>query len=158
MPRHFLDLLSLSTDEARRLLDQSFELKRREERGRRKPLLPGRTLGLLFEKPSLRTRVSFEAAIARLGGNAIFLNASDVGLRVRESVIDFDAQIPNRALDLGVTREPEGQSDAGEALHYPPWRDRVAALRPTYRDLRYSADSQGRGRGPAASSRPPEMP
>jgi ornithine carbamoyltransferase len=103
MPRHFLDLLSLSPEEARRLIDQSFKLKRNEERGRRAPLLPGRTLGLLFEKPSLRTRVSFEAAIARLGGNAIFLHASDVGLRVRESAIDF-ARVISQYVDALAVR------------------------------------------------------
>jgi ornithine carbamoyltransferase len=103
MPRHFLDLLSLSPEDARRLIDQSFQLKRNEERGRRAPLLPGRSLGLLFEKPSLRTRVSFEAAIARLGGNAIFLHASDVGLRVRESVIDF-ARVISQYVDALAVR------------------------------------------------------
>jgi ornithine carbamoyltransferase len=103
MARHFLDLMSLAPEEARRLIDQSFELKRNEERGRRAPLLPGRTLGLLFEKPSLRTRVSFEAAIARLGGNAIFLHASDVGLRVRESAIDF-ARVISQYVDALAVR------------------------------------------------------
>ena len=69
----------LSPADALWLIEQSIQLKRDEQRGRRPPLLSGRTLGLLFEKPSLRTRVSFEAAIARLGGDAIFLNGKDVG-------------------------------------------------------------------------------
>ncbi len=89
MPRHFVDLLDLSTDDARTVIDRSIELKRAERRGERPPLLSGRTLGLIFEKPSLRTRVSFEAAIARLGGNAIFLRGEDVGLGTRESIVDF---------------------------------------------------------------------
>jgi ornithine carbamoyltransferase len=103
MPRHFLDVFGLTADEARRLIDESIQLKRHEQRGRRPPLLPGRTLGLLFEKPSLRTRVSFEAAITRLGGNAIFLHASDVGLRVRESAIDF-ARVISQYIDALAVR------------------------------------------------------
>jgi ornithine carbamoyltransferase len=103
MPRHFLDLMSITTAEARRLIDQSIEIKRDEQAGRRPPLLSGRTLGLLFEKPSLRTRVSFEAAIARLGGSAIFLNGKDVGLGVRESVVDF-ARVLSQYIDVVAAR------------------------------------------------------
>ena len=89
MLRHFVDLLDLTADEARMLIDRAIQLKRTGRFGDRPPLLSGRTLGLIFEKPSLRTRVSFEAAIARLGGNAIFLRGEDVGLGTRESVEDF---------------------------------------------------------------------
>jgi len=103
MPRHFLDLVDLRTDDAVWLIERSIQLKREEQRGRRPPLLPGRTLGLLFEKPSLRTRVSFEAAIARLGGNAIFLHGKDVGLGIRESVVDF-ARVLSQYVDALVAR------------------------------------------------------
>jgi ornithine carbamoyltransferase len=103
MPRHFLDLLSLSAAEARALIDQSIALKRDEQGDRRPAILAGRTLGLLFEKPSLRTRVSFEAAIARLGGNAIFLNGKDVGLGVRESLVDF-ARVLSQYVDVLAAR------------------------------------------------------
>ncbi len=103
MPRHFLDLMGITPGEARRLIDQSIEIKRDEQLGRRPPLLSGRTLGLLFEKPSLRTRVSFEAAIARLGGSAIFLNGKDVGLGVRESVVDF-ARVLSQYIDVVAAR------------------------------------------------------
>ena len=57
--------------------------------GDRTPLLPGRVLGLVFEKPSLRTRVSFEAGMAQLGGRSIFLSATDGPIGQRESVPDF---------------------------------------------------------------------
>ncbi len=103
MARHFLDLVDLSTSEARWLIDQSMRLKRDEQCGRRPPLLSGRTLGLLFEKPSLRTRVSFEAAIARLGGDAIFLNGKDVGLGSRESTVDF-ARVLSQYIDALAVR------------------------------------------------------
>jgi ornithine carbamoyltransferase len=102
MLRHFVDLLDLSTDDARALIDRAVQLKRAERRGDRPPLLSGRTLGLIFEKPSLRTRVSFEAAIARLGGNAIFLRGEDVGLGTRESVVDFARVISQYVDGLAV--------------------------------------------------------
>ena len=95
----FSGSLGITPGEARRLIAQSIEIKRDEQSGRRPPLLSGRTLGLLFEKPSLRTRVSFEAAIARLGGSAIFLNGKDVGLGVRESVVDF-ARVLSQYVDV----------------------------------------------------------
>ena len=78
MSRDFVDLFDLGSDDARQLLERAADLKREYVDGVRAPYLPGRTLGLLFEKPSLRTRVSFEAAIARLGGNAIFLHGKEL--------------------------------------------------------------------------------
>jgi ornithine carbamoyltransferase len=103
MVRHFLDLFDIEPTEARDLLDQAAELKRDDQKGIRSPFLAGRTLGLLFEKPSLRTRVSFEAAIAQLGGSAIFLPGKDVGLGVREPVADF-ARILSQYVDALAVR------------------------------------------------------
>ncbi len=104
MVRHFIDLLELTTAEAQRLIDRAIQLKCDENNGHgRPPLLAGRTLGLMFEKPSLRTRVSFEAAIARLGGNAIFLRSEDVGLGNRESVSDF-ARVLSQYIDALAVR------------------------------------------------------
>ncbi len=104
MARHFIDLLQLTTAEAQSLIDQSIRFKSDEQSGHgRPPLLSGRTLGLMFEKPSLRTRVSFEAAIARLGGNAIFLRSEDVGLGIRESVSDF-ARVLSQYIDALAVR------------------------------------------------------
>ncbi len=103
MLRHFVDLLDLSPEDARLLIDRSIELKRAEKSGNRPQWLSGRTLGLIFEKPSLRTRVSFEAAIARLGGNAIFLRGEDVGLGTRESVEDF-ARVIGQYVDALAVR------------------------------------------------------
>jgi ornithine carbamoyltransferase len=102
MVRHFVDLFDLSADEARTLLDRSLALKRKEPVSRSQ-LLSGRTLGLLFEKPSLRTRVSFEAAIAQLGGTAIFLSGQDVGLGARESIADF-ARVISQYVDALAVR------------------------------------------------------
>src|SRR5262249_39283246 len=71
------------------LLRETARLKASLRNGERTPSLLGRVLGLVFEKPSLRTRVSFQAAIAQLGGTSIFLAGSEAGLGSRESVPDF---------------------------------------------------------------------
>ena len=100
MPRNFLDLFDISADEAVGLLDLSQAMKRERNRD---PVLEGRILGLIFEKPSLRTRVSFEAAMAQLGGNAIFLQGKDIGLGVREPVEDF-ARVISQYVDAIAVR------------------------------------------------------
>jgi len=103
MVRHFVDLFETTPEEARSLLDLAAELKREDRSGKRAPALAGRSLGMVFEKPSMRTRVSFEAAIAQLGGNAIFLRGEDVGLGVRESVADF-ARVVSQFVDAFAVR------------------------------------------------------
>ena len=103
MVRHFVDLFDLSAVEAADLLDKSALLKRDQRDGVRKAFLPGRTLGMVFEKPSLRTRVSFEAAISHLGGNAIFLRDTDVGMGRRESIADF-ARVISQYVDALAVR------------------------------------------------------
>jgi ornithine carbamoyltransferase len=103
MVRHFVDAWDLSAEDARGLIGRAIQIKRDERRGHRPALLSGRTLGLVFEKPSLRTRVSLEAAIARLGGNAIFLRGEDVGLGSRESVADF-ARVLGQYVDALAVR------------------------------------------------------
>jgi ornithine carbamoyltransferase len=87
--RHLLTLLDLSTAELNAILTESVRLKAAFRAGQRPPLLAGRILGLVFEKPSLRTRASFEAAIQQLGGSSIFLSATDGPMGQRESVSDF---------------------------------------------------------------------
>jgi ornithine carbamoyltransferase len=87
--RHFLSLTDLSTEELQSLLTDAVRLKAELARGKRPPLLAGRVLGLVFEKPSLRTRVSFEAAMKQLGGGSIFLSATDGPIGQRESVADY---------------------------------------------------------------------
>ncbi len=103
MVRHFIDLFDINAAEAADLLDRASSLKREERHGDRPQLLAGRTLGLVFDKPSLRTRVSFEAAITQLGGNALFLNGKDVGMGVRESVADF-ARVISQYVDALAVR------------------------------------------------------
>src|SRR5881275_1062694 len=101
--RHFLDLLEVSVDELKHLLSEAARLKAIHQRHEPTPLLQGRVLGLIFEKPSLRTRVSFETAMAQLGGSSIFLPGSEVGLGCRESVPDF-ARVMSQYVDAVVLR------------------------------------------------------
>jgi ornithine carbamoyltransferase len=101
--RHFLDLLDLTGEEIADLLNATAELKAAHQRGTRTPALLGRVLGLVFEKPSLRTRVSFQAAMAQLGGASVFMVGNEVGLGSRESVPDF-ARVMSQYVDAVVLR------------------------------------------------------
>jgi ornithine carbamoyltransferase len=101
--RHFLDLSDLTGDEIRSLLQDAARLKAAYRAGDRPAVLAGRVLGLLFEKPSLRTRVSFEAGMAQLGGRSVFLSASDGPLGQRESVPDF-ARTLSEYVDIAALR------------------------------------------------------
>jgi ornithine carbamoyltransferase len=101
--RHFLDLFDLAPEEACYLLAETAKLKNAHESGVRTPVLLGRVLGLVFEKPSLRTRVSFQAAMAQLGGSGVFLTGLEAGLGSRESVPDF-ARVMSQYVDAVVLR------------------------------------------------------
>jgi len=78
----------LSPEEVLRVLDTATDLKRRAKAGDRPALLAGRVLAMIFEKPSLRTRVTFEVGMWELGGHAVYLAPQDVQLGARESVPD----------------------------------------------------------------------
>lgn len=100
--RHILTVEDLSTAEIERIFSISEDLKAKYAEGIREPLLPHRVMALIFEKPSLRTRVSFEAAMTHLGGNAIFLG-DDAGFGKRESIADF-ARVLSQYVDVIVFR------------------------------------------------------
>ena len=86
--RNFTSIASWSRDELATLLDLADELKAERARRRELRLLPGRTIGLIFHKPSTRTRVAFEVGIAELGGMALFLPAAELQLARGESYRD----------------------------------------------------------------------
>lgn len=86
--KHFLDLASCSTEELDNLLETALLLKSEWRNGGNQPVLRDKTLGMIFQKPSLRTRVSFEMAMKHLGGSAIMLGPQEIGLGKRESVPD----------------------------------------------------------------------
>lgn len=102
-PHHFVELFDLKAGEVQTLLDLAIDLKRQGERGHRSPQLAGRILGLVFDKPSMRTRISFEAAMAHLGGSAIYMTGKDVGLGSREPLTDF-ARIMSQYVDAIAVR------------------------------------------------------
>ncbi len=87
--KHLTSLLDLTSEELTAILDKAAELKAKFRNGDRPQLYPGRVLAQLFEKPSLRTRNSFEAAMIHLGGSGIFLTTAEAGLNGRESLPDI---------------------------------------------------------------------
>jgi ornithine carbamoyltransferase len=88
-PRRFVDVDDLSRDELTEVLDRAGALKEALARGDPQRPLEARTLGMIFQKPSTRTRVSFETGMTQLGGHAVFLGPEDVGLGGREPVKDI---------------------------------------------------------------------
>src|SRR5215831_1104296 len=101
--RHFLDLIDVTSDELPHLVTEGARLKAAHKRGEATPVLLGKVLGMVFEKPSLRTRVSFQSAIAQLGGSSVFLPAQEAGLGSRETVSDF-ARVISEYVDGVVLR------------------------------------------------------
>ena len=97
--KHFLSVTDVTPEEFKFLLDYAVELKSRGWIS----LLKNRTLAILFEKPSLRTRVSFEVAMRQLGGQTLYLSPEEVGLGKRESIPDV-ARVLSRFVDGIVVR------------------------------------------------------
>lgn len=95
---HFLSLADLAPDELRSLLEKAIKLKEEWRAGGNPPLLDGKTLGMVFQKPSLRTRVSFEMGMIHLGGQALYLSPQEIKLGQRESVPDV-ARVLSRYVD-----------------------------------------------------------
>lgn len=103
MPRHFLSLLDLSPGELDALIDRAIELKAAQRARRESPQFPGAVLAMIFAKSSTRTRVSFEAGMAQLGGHAMFLSPEDTQLGRGEPIEDT-ARIVSSMVDAIVIR------------------------------------------------------
>jgi ornithine carbamoyltransferase len=88
MPKDFLSVADWSAEEIMQMLARAQELRILHRAGERPQTLQGRTLAMYFEKPSLRTHVTFEAGMAQLGGHAILLRPDQVGIGTRESPLD----------------------------------------------------------------------
>jgi len=101
--RHVIVPEDLSAAEIEAVFAISRDLEEKFAAGRRDALLPGRVLGLIFEKQSLRTRVSFEAAMAHLGGSSLFLGADTGFASSRESIADF-GRVLSEYVDVIVCR------------------------------------------------------
>jgi len=101
--RHFLTLLNLERTELNRIIERAIELKAMRNRGEVYEPLKNRTLGMVFEKSSTRTRVSFEAGMAQFGGHAIFLSPRDTQLGRGEPIEDT-ARVLSRMVDVIMIR------------------------------------------------------
>ncbi|WP_436925541.1 ornithine carbamoyltransferase [Halosimplex amylolyticum] len=100
---NFLDVDDLTTDELAAVLDRAATIKAAYHESGATDLLDGQTLGMIFEKPSTRTRVSFETGMTQLGGHAVFLGPDDIGLHGREPVKDI-ARALGRYVDFVMAR------------------------------------------------------
>ena len=138
------DLLSigdLAPQDARRIIDRAVEMKRQGMSS----LLAGRTLALLFEKPSLRTRVSFDVAMYQLGGHCLYLSQTEIGLGSREPLADV-ARTLSRYVDVIGARERE--------IRLMNVRERLLDLRVLLTLLLHELGELHRDRLPALSIEP----
>jgi len=115
-PRHFLTLLDFSPQELRDLIGRAIELKALRRAGVEHEPLKGRVLGMVFEKSSTRTRVSFEAGMVQLGGYAIFLSPRDTHLGRGEPIEDT-ARVLSRMVDIIMIRTFEHEKIERFAAH-----------------------------------------
>src|SRR5213594_2676427 len=114
--RSFTRVASWSRDELLEVLDLADELKRLQQGREEHHLLPGRTLGMIFQKPSTRTRVSFEVGIYQLGGTGLYLSAGDLQLGRGETIRDT-AAVLSRYLD-GIMIRTFAQSDVEQLAEH----------------------------------------
>ncbi len=101
--KHFLTLQDFSKKEILEMIDLAFEIKNDLKNGKRKHELSGQTLGMIFEKSSTRTRVSFETGMYQLGGHALFLSSKDIQLGRGEPMKDT-ARVISRMVDMVMIR------------------------------------------------------
>ncbi|MGB8644669.1 MAG: ornithine carbamoyltransferase [Anaerolineae bacterium] len=103
MLKHYLAIANSSPDEFNQLLRTAADLKTAWRQGKDQPLLARKTLAMVFQKPSLRTRVSFDMAMIQLGGQALYLSPQEIGLGQRESVADV-SRVLSRYVDAIMAR------------------------------------------------------
>lgn len=114
--KHFLSIADLSSDSLWELFHIARDLKAARRKGGNEPILQGKSLGLLFQKPSLRTRVSFEMGMIHLGGSALYLSPIEIRLGERESVPDV-ARVLSRYVD-GIMARVFAHSDVTTLAEY----------------------------------------
>jgi len=105
------DLISMCDvkDDLQEIIDLAVSLKQKAKKGKSIELLKGKTLGMIFEKPSTRTRVSFEVGMTLLGGHAVYLNTNDIQLGRGESIEDT-ARVLSRYVDMIMYRAKSNQA------------------------------------------------
>ncbi len=101
--RHFLSLADYGRQEILDMLNLAIRLKDQWRRGGNEPLLRGKVLAMVFQKPSLRTRVSFDMAMRHLGGDALYLSPQEIGLGQREAICDV-SRVLSRYVDAIMAR------------------------------------------------------
>jgi ornithine carbamoyltransferase len=112
MKRDFLDVTDFTTEEIWQVLRLAADLKRKQKKGRAHPVLKGKTLAMIFQKPSTRTRISFETGMFQLGGHGIYISPDEMGLGKREAVADvarvlsrYNDGIMARVFEHGILTE-----------------------------------------------------
>jgi ornithine carbamoyltransferase len=118
LKKDFLSIADLDRTEMEALLRRGLEMKKERKEGREKQSLRGKVLGLLFHKPSLRTRVSFEVGMVHLGGSSIYLTDKEIGIGSRESVEDV-GRVLGRYLDGIMIRTFDHSIAVNLARHAP---------------------------------------
>jgi ornithine carbamoyltransferase len=115
-PRHFLELTQVASEELRRIVDMGASFKRGERlNGNARPL-EGRALAMIFEKPSTRTRVSFEVAMKQLGGTVVVMTPNEMQIGRGETIADT-ARVLSRYVDAIMMRTTENDKLAELASH-----------------------------------------
>lgn len=117
--KDFLSVADYSPQDLQEMLDLAIALKKeRQEKGANRPLLKDKKLGMIFQKPSLRTRVSFERGMEHLGGSAMYIGPAEIGLGKRESIADV-ARVMAGYVDAIMARVFEHQ----HVLELAKWSD-----------------------------------
>lgn len=114
--KHFLAIADLTSAELSQYLATAKKLKAEWRARGNRPLLKNKTLGMVFQKPSLRTRVSFDVAMLHLGGHALYLSPNEIGLGQRESIVDV-ARVLSRYVD-GIMARVFAHSHVVELAKY----------------------------------------
>jgi ornithine carbamoyltransferase len=101
--KDFIAITDYASEEIQGLLDLSVRLKNERQAGKNAPILEGKVLAMIFQKPSLRTRVSFDMAMRQLGGDALYLSPNEIGLGKREAISDI-ARVLSGYVDILMAR------------------------------------------------------
>ena len=115
-PRHFLELKEVTSSELRRIVDMAASFKHGDKLNGVSQPLEGRTLAMIFEKPSTRTRVSFEVAMKQLGGNVVVLSPNEMQIGRGETIADT-ARVLSRYVDAIMMRTSENKKLLELAAH-----------------------------------------
>ena len=116
--KDFLAIADFTPQELQAILDQAVELKKEWSKKGNPPLFKNKVLAMIFQKPSLRTRVSFDMAMRHLGGDALYLSPAEIGLGKRESIADV-ARVISGYVDVVMARVFDHQ----HVLELAKWAD-----------------------------------